>query len=135
MQFQLIEFSKIEDFEHFLLKILLPQKIVPCKSCFYLNKSAFFSSHFFFFFFFCFFLICLYTVTIIDNFDINWSVWNSLKSWLVTYLNKTLCNWRNINPSKILIVFVFYINFHNFLWATKYFTAIKLFFCVCAFIW
>ena len=34
--------TKIEDFEHFLLKILPPQKIDPCKSCFHLNMSAVF---------------------------------------------------------------------------------------------
>ena len=35
------ELTKIVDFEHFLLKILPPKKIVPCKSCFYLNKGFF----------------------------------------------------------------------------------------------
>ena len=62
--------TKIEDFEHFLLKILPPQKIDPCKSCFHLNMSAVFF-HCMLFCLQCIIQIGLYTAAIIDNFDIN----------------------------------------------------------------
>ena len=57
------------DFEHFLLKILPPQKIVPCKTCFNFNKSAVFSTDV---------VLFRFTVTIIDNFDINSSARNDI---------------------------------------------------------
>ena len=40
-----VQITKIEDLEHFLIKTLPPQKIVPCKSFSYLNMSAVFSLH------------------------------------------------------------------------------------------
>ena len=82
---------KNEDCEHFLLKILPPQKVVPSKLCFYLNTSFFFVAC-------CFVCIVLFkfayihtyirTTTVIDIFYINWSVRNCLKSWRVTYTLK-----------------------------------------------
>ena len=43
-QFQPINLVKTEGFKHFMLKIIPPQKLVPIKSCFHINRGAVFSS-------------------------------------------------------------------------------------------
>lgn len=85
IQLQLTELIKKEDFDHFLLKILPPQKIVPSIPRLYLNTSVVFSLHT------VLFALCYsnswYTATVIHNFDTKRSDQNCLKSWWVTYLN------------------------------------------------
>ena len=88
IQFQLINLIKTEDFDHFLLKFLPPQKVVPIKSFFFLNMSFVFRCMLFCLH--CIIQVCFYAATEIDIFDINWSARNSLKRWRVTYLDKSL---------------------------------------------
>ena len=98
IQFQLIGLTKIEDFKYFLLKILPPQKIVPSKSCFLFEYECSFFFYCMLFCLHCIIQICLYTATMLDNFDKKSSDRNCLKSWWVTYLKINIINnWRVYN--------------------------------------